>query len=96
MISLLISRLLNLNLQINKQQDLEKQVHQLKAQSLRQVGSTLPRSCWDLKTMGQSVNGIYLVQGAKSIETVFCDFKKHPSDAGLKNYFLIVQNRQQI
>jgi hypothetical protein len=45
--------------------------------------------------MGQSVNGIYLVQGAKSIETVFCDFKKHPSDAGLKNYFLIVQNRQE-
>jgi hypothetical protein len=42
----------------------------------------LPSSCGDLKMIGHSLNGFYFVMGNKTMESVYCDFSKIPSDAG--------------
>jgi hypothetical protein len=36
----------------------------------------IPRSCADLKCMGQNASGIYTIIGVSSAELVFCDFTK--------------------
>ncbi|XP_046632890.1 uncharacterized protein LOC124312428 [Daphnia pulicaria] len=47
---------------------------------LRQTTSKIPRSCADIKTNGHTSSGIYSIIGAKSMESVFCDFCKTTSD----------------
>jgi hypothetical protein len=42
----------------------------------------LPSSCGDLKIIGHTLNGFYFVIGNKTMESVYCDFSKIPSDAG--------------
>ena len=42
----------------------------------------LPSSCGDLKMIGHTLNGFYFVMGNKTMESVYCDFSKIPSDAG--------------
>ena len=42
----------------------------------------LPSSCSDLKMIGHTLNGFYFVMGNKTMESVYCDFSKIPSDAG--------------
>ncbi|EFX82184.1 hypothetical protein DAPPUDRAFT_241333 [Daphnia pulex] len=44
------------------------------ASSLRQGTTKLPKSCVDLKVMGHTLSGIFLIKGVKTVETVFCDF----------------------
>ncbi len=48
--------------------------------SVRQGKLKMPRSCADLKAMGQPSSGIKLIMGAKYVETVLCDFRKQPND----------------
>jgi hypothetical protein len=46
----------------------------------------LPSSCADLKSMGHIWNGFYSVMGNTTMESVYCDFTKPPSDAGNFDY----------
>jgi hypothetical protein len=43
----------------------------------------LPSSCSDLKTIGHTLNGFYSIMGSAMMESVYCDFLKLPSDAGI-------------
>lgn len=52
---------------------------------LRQITSKIPRSCADIKTNGHTSSGIYSIIGAKSMESVFCDFCKTTSDPSKSN-----------
>jgi hypothetical protein len=52
---------------------------------LRQTTSKIPRSCADIKTNGHTSSGIYSIIGAKSMESVFCDFCKTTSDPSKSN-----------
>lgn len=57
---------------------------------------TMPANCEDLKSMGHTLNGFYMVQGnrgkitlSSQVETIFCDFgKTHPSgnQAGIETF----------
>ena len=40
----------------------------------------IPKSCADLRYMGHSASGIYLIMGVGKVETVYCDFTVLPSD----------------
>jgi hypothetical protein len=44
--------------------------------------SGIPRSCADLKNRGHSLNGVYSIVCAKSVETVHCDFCNLTGDPG--------------
>ncbi len=46
----------------------------------------LPSSCADLKMIGHIWNGFYSVMGNTTMESVYCDFTKLPSDAGNLDY----------
>ena len=54
--------------------------------SLRQVvnpgAPRIPRSCADLKCMGQTASGLYTIIGVSSAELVFCDFTKPFTEPG--------------
>ena len=50
------------------------------ATSLRQGTNKLPKSCVDLKIMGHSLSGMFLIKGVKTVETVFCDFTLASTD----------------
>ena len=53
--------------------------HQLKS-----VAATgIPKSCADLRYMGHSANGLYLIMGTDKVETVYCDFTALPSDPSM-------------
>ncbi|XP_046642472.1 uncharacterized protein LOC124327568 isoform X2 [Daphnia pulicaria] len=56
------------------------------ASVLRQGKLKIPRSCADLKTIGQPSSGINLIIGAKYIETVLCDFRKQPNDPSFQTF----------
>ena len=43
----------------------------------------VPSSCEDLWRTGQTMNGLYLIKGQKSIDTVYCNFTKDPSEPGI-------------
>jgi hypothetical protein len=45
----------------------------------------LPSSCEDLKSIGHTLNGFYSVMENATMESVYCDFTKLPSDAGSFN-----------
>lgn len=49
--------------------------------TLRQGTSKIPRSCADLKSMGHVSSGLFSIMGAKSVEKVFCDFRKQSTDS---------------
>lgn len=49
---------------------------------VRQGTKKIPRSCQDLRCMGQNISGLYSIIGAKFVETVFCDFSKQSTDSG--------------
>ena len=36
--------------------------------------AAMPTSCADLRYLGHSINGLYLIMGTDKVETVFCDF----------------------
>ena len=41
----------------------------------------MPTSCADLRIIGHTLNGFYLINGTKkNIETVYCDFTQQQSD----------------
>ena len=40
----------------------------------------IPKSCADLRYMGHTANGLYLIMGTEKVETVYCDFTAFPSD----------------
>ena len=48
--------------------------------AVRQATTKIPRSCQDLRCMGQIISGMYAVMGNTSVEMVFCDFSKAPND----------------
>ncbi len=51
---------------------------------LKSVATTgMPKSCADLRYIGHTVNGLYLILGTEQIETVFCDFTQLPSDPSI-------------
>jgi hypothetical protein len=37
----------------------------------------------ELWQIGHVLNGLYLIKGASQVETVYCDFSKASTDAGL-------------
>jgi hypothetical protein len=43
----------------------------------------MPTSCVELWQIGHVLNGLYLIKGASQVETVYCDFSKASTDAGL-------------
>jgi len=50
------------------------------------VANEKPANCEDLKSIGHTLNGFYLVQGNRDtitlkskVETIYCDFNKRPS-----------------
>lgn len=47
---------------------------------VRQATTKIPRSCQDLRCMGQIISGLYSVMGNTSVEMVFCDFSKPAND----------------
>ncbi len=49
----------------------------------------MPTSCDDLERAGHSSSGFYSIKGSAMIESVFCDFTKHPSDEGKYFYHFI-------
>ena len=49
-----------------------------------------PTSCADLWILSYSLNGIYTVQGAKGVKTVYCDFSKLPGDEGAQSIHLFL------
>ncbi|KZS11929.1 Uncharacterized protein APZ42_023258, partial [Daphnia magna] len=54
--------------------------------AVRQTPSGMPRSCADLKDRGHTLNGIYSIMGAKSVETVYCDFCLSTTDPGFQKW----------
>ncbi|XP_046456719.1 uncharacterized protein LOC124203884 isoform X2 [Daphnia pulex] len=46
----------------------------------------MPTSCDDLERAGHSSSGFYSIKGSAMIESVFCDFTKHPSDEGFEKW----------
>ena len=48
----------------------------------------MPKSCEDLRYLGQTVNGFYLIKGTEKVETVFCDFTILPSDPSRFSHFI--------
>ena len=40
----------------------------------------MPKSCTDLRYLGHTINGLYMIMGSDKVETVFCDFTALPSD----------------
>ncbi|XP_045027699.1 uncharacterized protein LOC116920333 [Daphnia magna] len=54
--------------------------------AVRQTPSGMPRSCADLKDRGHTLNGIYSIMGAKSVETVYCDFSLSTTDPGFQKW----------
>ena len=43
----------------------------------------MPTSCEDLWRIGHTLSGLYSIMGTKMAESVYCDFKKLPSDEGI-------------
>jgi hypothetical protein len=56
------------------------------ATSLRQGTTQLPKSCVDLKIMGHTLSGMFLIKGVKTVETVFCDFTLATTDPSKLQY----------
>ena len=54
------------------------------------AAAPMPKSCADLRYLGHSSNGLYLIMGTEKVETVFCDFAAAlPSDPSNKINFNI-------
>ena len=54
------------------------------------AAAAMPKSCADLRSLGHSSNGLYLIMGTEKVETVFCDFAAAlPSDPSNKINFNI-------
>ena len=53
---------------------------EIEVAAVRQATTKIPRSCQDLRCMGQIISGMYAVMGNTSVEMVFCDFSKAPND----------------
>jgi hypothetical protein len=43
----------------------------------------MPTSCVELWQIGHVLSGLYLIKGVSQVETVYCDFSKMSTDAGL-------------
>ena len=51
------------------------------------AAAPMPKSCADLRYLGHSSNGLYLIMGTEKVETVFCDFTVPlPSDPSKINF----------
>lgn len=46
----------------------------------------IPASCEDLWRIGNSLSGLYSVAGTTSVDTVYCDFKKLPSESSFQTW----------
>ena len=58
------------------------------------AAAPMPKSCADLRYLGHTINGLYLIMGTEKVETVFCDFSLIPSDPSKINFQLIISNLQ--
>lgn len=47
----------------------------------------MPKSCADLKNMGHTLNGLYLVMGTEHVQNVYCNFLAFPSDSSMNIFF---------
>ncbi len=43
----------------------------------------VPKSCSELQSIGQNVNGLYLLKGDSGLKVVFCDFYKTANSEGI-------------
>ena len=51
------------------------------------AAAAMPKSCADLRYLGHTINGLYLIMGTEKVETVFCDFTVPlPSDPSKINF----------
>jgi len=46
----------------------------------------MPTSCQDLWKIGHSLSGLYSIKGEKSVESVYCDFSKLPTETGFQKW----------
>jgi hypothetical protein len=82
-----VARTEALELQVKQQQQLLNSLQlteyskRAAASTLRQGAQSIPKSCGDLRSMGHTFSGMYLIMGTKSVETVFCDFCKPQNDS---------------
>ena len=54
------------------------------------AAAAIPMHCADLRYLGHTINGLYLIMGTEKVETVFCDFAAAlPSDPSNKINFNI-------
>ncbi|XP_046642707.1 uncharacterized protein LOC124327756 [Daphnia pulicaria] len=58
----------------------------INATSLRQGTTQLPKFCVDLKIMGHTLSGMFLIKGVKTVETVFCDFTLAATDPNFQRW----------
>ncbi len=50
----------------------------------------MPKSCEDLKNMGHTLNGLYLVMGTEHVQNVYCNFLALPSDNSTNIFFTVI------
>ena len=59
----------------------------------------VPKSCADLRYMGHSASGLYLIMEMGKVETVYCDFSVLPSNPSKINFhisMLPIKNCEQL
>ncbi|KAK4011157.1 hypothetical protein OUZ56_020272 [Daphnia magna] len=62
------------------------QITRADAETRQTPATGMPRSCSDLKARGHTLSGLYLIMGAKTVETVYCDLRKSESDPTLQTW----------
>ena len=59
------------------------------------AAAAIPKSCADLRYLGHTINGLYLIMGTDKVETVFCDFTVPlPSDPSKITFQVFTSNLQ--
>ncbi|XP_046634546.1 uncharacterized protein LOC124313779 [Daphnia pulicaria] len=59
---------------------------QCSGETASEIVNEMASSCADLRALGHSSSGFYLVQGAEIVETVYCDFSKLQSEEGFETW----------
>ena len=54
---------------------------------VNEIVDKIPTSCADLRALGHSSSGFYLVQGTDLVETIYCDFTKLQNEEGFIIFF---------
>ena len=58
------------------------------------AASGIPKSCADLRYLGHSASGLYLIMGTVKVETVYCDFSVLPSNTSKCTFHVLFTKRR--